>query len=92
MRPIEIHIENEAIQLKSTVKYLGVYIDQKLNFNAHVRYITDKAKKISHNLNRIMPRTHGADEGKRQLLASVAWSIVVTDSRLGIRETGCFSL
>lgn len=58
------------------VKYLGVLLDQGLTFAPHIQHALAKAKKSVKALSQIMPRTRGAGEGKRRLLASVATSIV----------------
>ena len=86
-----IELEGEQIEVKNTVKYLGIHIDKRLNFTKHVKRVTQKASKISNNLNKIMPRTHGAGETKRKLLATVAESIVcygapVWDKKLEIKQ------
>lgn len=72
----KIELEGEQIEIKDAVKYLGVTIDKRLSFTRHIRAATEKASKISNNLNRIMPRTYGAGEGKRKLLAKIAESII----------------
>lgn len=76
IRNFKIAIEEEEIELKKSVKYLGVTIDKRLTFTKHISQVTEKAKKISNYLNRIMPRAHGAGEEKRRLLAKIAESIV----------------
>ena len=40
-----VYIENTQIKLTDTVKFLGVTLDSKLNFNAHIDNIVKKAKK-----------------------------------------------
>lgn len=87
----KIEVEGEQIGLKDAVKYLGVTIDKRLSFSKHIREATEKAAKISNNLNRIMPRTFGAGEGKRRLLAKIAEQIIsygspVWDENLEIKQ------
>ena len=38
-------LNNVPLQWTSEYKYLGVHIDNKLNFNAHVSHLADKALK-----------------------------------------------
>ena len=66
-----------AVETKKEVKYLGVVLDQGLTSAPQIQYALDKARKAVAGLSRIMPRTHGASEGKRRLLASVASSIAL---------------
>lgn len=37
-------MNGQRVKFKSQVKYLGVILDRKLNFRAHVSYVTEKAK------------------------------------------------
>ena len=39
-------INGNTINYSSSIKVLGIYIDDKLNFNEHIKYITSKAQKI----------------------------------------------
>ncbi|XP_028966560.1 uncharacterized protein LOC114828065 [Galendromus occidentalis] len=58
------------------VKYLWVTLDRRLTFAPHIQHALKKAKKAVKALGQIMPRTCGAGEGTRRLLAAVAPSIV----------------
>ncbi|GJQ68329.1 hypothetical protein Trydic_g23102, partial [Trypoxylus dichotomus] len=40
----------ETIYCKEDVKYLGVVIDEKLNFKAHVQYATGKARELTNKI------------------------------------------
>ena len=42
---LEVKIKGKIVKEKGEVKYLGVYLDKKLNFNAHFDYIIGKANK-----------------------------------------------
>lgn len=50
---VSIKIDNEIIEFVSEIKYLGVIIDSKLNFEKHVDYICKKASRKVGVLNRI---------------------------------------
>ncbi|XP_018493982.1 uncharacterized protein LOC108863838 [Galendromus occidentalis] len=58
------------------VEYLEVTLDRGLTFAPHIQHALEKAKKAVKALGQIMPRTCGAGEGRRRLLATVATSIV----------------
>lgn len=77
-QPLEkLTLQGHRIQTSRQVKYLGVILDQSLTFSPHVRYAANKARKVAQNLSRLMPRTRGAGDAKRRLLATVASSIVL---------------
>ncbi len=38
----EITIANQSIMPENSVKLLGIYVDNKLNFNVHISYIVRK--------------------------------------------------
>jgi hypothetical protein len=76
-RPIRIRLQGHIVATKRQVKYLGVVLDQGLSFSPHVEYAVKKAAKAVASLGRLMPRTYGAGEAKRRVLASVAESIVM---------------
>jgi len=50
MNGVEIEIVNE-------LKYLGIIIDRKLNFNHHIKYITEKCLKKIHKISMIARNT-----------------------------------
>ena len=70
-------LDGHPIEVKQQVKYLGVLLDRSLTFSPHVKCAVEKAKKAVNGLTRIMPRTRGAGETTRRLLANVATSIVL---------------
>lgn len=65
-----------TITSKRELKYLGVMLDDRLNFTSHVDYICEKASKVQQTLARLMPNKFGARNGKRRLLANVTTSIL----------------
>jgi len=64
---LTIKIEDKSIKTKRAMKYLGIMIDDKLNFLQHVKYVQGKVNKITGALCRIMPNLRGPDESKRRL-------------------------
>ena len=51
-KKIQIYINNRTLEQVHTLKYLGIYIDEKFNFNEHVKRITDKCTKLINILSR----------------------------------------
>ncbi|XP_065091473.1 uncharacterized protein LOC135712450 [Ochlerotatus camptorhynchus] len=72
----EITVGEHTIASKRVLKYLGVMIDDRLNFNSHVEYACEKASKAINAIARIMPNNAGPSSSKRRLLASVSSSIL----------------
>jgi len=62
------------------IKYLGIYLDAKLNFNEHANHTVTKAGKVANNLARILPNISAAKPKKRRLLANVVHSIILYGS------------
>ena len=55
--------------------YLGVMLDTRLNFKAHVEYAAAKAR-VANALARLMPNIGGHRQPRRKILASVVTSIL----------------
>jgi len=51
-RDFEIFLNNKKLQQGDTVKYLGITIDRRFNFNQHIHNITGKCIKIIHALSK----------------------------------------
>lgn len=80
------------ITSKESVKYLGVMIDNRLNFKSHIRYATEKASKIQSALSRILPNIGGPRYESRLLLSRVVSSALlyaapIWADALNIQET-----
>jgi RNA binding protein fox-1 len=71
-----LELGSDTITSKRSVKYLGVMIDDRLNFTSHVDYICEKASKAQTALARLMPNKFGARSEKRKLIANVVTSIL----------------
>lgn len=80
--PIVFTINGKQFEPKKSVRYLGVTLDEKLNFAEHITWVTNKANKVAAALNRLMPRVGGSSESKRRVLSSVANSIVLYAARV----------
>ena len=51
-RDFKIYLNNKILQQEDTMKYLGVIIDRRFNFNEHIEYITGKCIKLIHALSK----------------------------------------
>jgi hypothetical protein len=47
-----IYLNNKKLQQEDTIKYLGIIIDKRFNFNDHIEYITGKCIKLIHTLSK----------------------------------------
>lgn len=78
-----ILINGTELQLTESIKYLGIYIDQKWTFREHFRYIEDKAEQVIRALSRLMPNLRGPDEKKRRLFANVVLGYTLRSVNMG---------
>lgn len=71
-----IRVTMRGIGISSTrsIKYLGLQLDSKLNFNEHARIASSKASKTVQSLARLMPNVGASKATKRRLLATVVMS------------------
>lgn len=75
--PIQFMVHGTRVTLSPAIRYLGVWLDTKLNFGAHVEKALQKAERTLTALAGIMPNIGGARASKRKLLASVVHSQVL---------------
>ncbi|KAI5746623.1 hypothetical protein M8J77_005610 [Diaphorina citri] len=76
-RPLNIELAGNRIEVKNQLKYLGITLDTKLNFNLHLEQIIKKARISTSKLSRILPRQGGAGENKRRVLQNVSNSVML---------------
>ncbi|KAI5720547.1 hypothetical protein M8J77_008420 [Diaphorina citri] len=74
---INIIVDGVPVLLRDQVKYLGLTLDRKLSFGAHVDAVTEKAANRANALIRIMPKKGGPSYMKRKLIYRVAESIIM---------------
>ncbi|KAI5700635.1 hypothetical protein M8J75_001479 [Diaphorina citri] len=74
---INIIVDGVPVLLRDQVKYLGLTLDRKLSFGAHVDAVTEKAANRANALIRIMPKKGGPSYMKRKLIYRVAESIII---------------
>ena len=51
--PVEIKVSNITIMCEEKVKLLGIYIDNRLNFDCYISQLCKKAEKKYHALTRV---------------------------------------
>jgi len=74
---IDLNVGGQIVKSQRSIKYLGVMIDEKLQFDIHLEYIEEKTNKVTRNLWRLMPNLHGPNERRRRLYAHVISSIAL---------------
>lgn len=52
----------DVIPLRSSIKYLGVMVDEKLSFNQHFKYARDKTNQVVNDLCRVVKQDFGLDQ------------------------------
>ena len=85
-RELNIVLNEHRVELSKKAKYLGVVLNPSLSGTAHVEYVVGKVSRVVSDLSKIMPRTRGAGEQKRRLLATVADSTVLYAARSGAKR------
>jgi hypothetical protein len=76
----KIYLNNKILQHEDTIKYLGIIIDRRLNFNVHIEYITGKCMKLIHALSKSAKINSGLRHGVLR--------IIYTDAILPILSYG----
>lgn len=71
----EVVVGNAGIQVKGSMKYLGIIVDSKWSFREHFDYV--EAVKVARALCRLMPNFKDPDESKRQLYARTIMSVLL---------------
>lgn len=72
-----LKIRQNEVQFGRSLQYLGIILDDKLNFHKHAEYVRDKALKTAHTLARIMPNIHGPKDTTRRLINSTTHSQIL---------------
>jgi len=81
-----IRVGNVDVQVKESMKYLGVIIDRTWSFREHFKYIESKSAKVTRSLSRLMPNLRGPGERKRQLYATIITSVIMYAAPVWGRE------
>lgn len=74
---VEMRANDTPVTTQTAVKYLGIKIDSKLTFKAHIEYVTEKASKVTSWLSRLMANVNGPLPSKRKLLMGVCHSTLL---------------
>jgi hypothetical protein len=85
--PITFEVGGIRVAPKSSIKYLGVRIDENLRYKGHIEEVATRAERTMGNLMRLMPRTDGPRSCKRRILASVGESILLYAAPVWAEDT-----
>lgn len=72
-----IVVDDALIPLGKHIKYLGILVDEKLQFREHIKNAAAKAQRMLGSLSRVMPNIGGPRESRRRLLVSVVHSVLL---------------
>jgi|GEM_PF-4966415 len=72
-----VRIRDSIVRVCPAMKYLGVFLDYRLNFKAHFQYLDTKVAKVTRALCRLMPNLRGPLEKKRRLYAGILEAVVL---------------
>lgn len=75
--PFTVEVDGERIKSVKVLRYLGIKLDAKLTFWAHIQGASDKAATMAAKLSRLMPNVAGPRSSKRRILMSVVHSILL---------------
>lgn len=73
----QMEIMESTVPLYDELKYLGVWIDCKLNFRKHIEAATDKANRVINALCKLMPNVGGPGAMKRKVMSTAALSVLL---------------
>lgn len=74
---LNIEIAGTRVIPVKCMRYLGVFLDEKLSFSEHIKRSTEKAGIKMAALTRILPNVGGPSDSKRAVLCGVIHSIVL---------------
>ncbi|XP_035742491.1 uncharacterized protein LOC118450749 [Vespa mandarinia] len=92
--PPKICLRGVCVEIRTSVKYLGIVIDSRMSFRPHFEAVIPKAEDILRYLRRLFSNLHGQGERKQRLYggvihsvllygAPVWWCAVMEDMRIG---------
>ena len=67
-KEINIYLNNKPLQQVTTMKYLGIIIDNKFKFSDHIRYTAEKSGKLIHSLSKSAKLTWGLNHEALQTI------------------------
>lgn len=74
---VRFEIEDREIVPSRTVMYLGVKMHAHLSYCPHVRYVTEKAMRVSKKLSILLPNIGGPREARRRVMATAVQAIIL---------------
>lgn len=74
---LDIMVKGQLITSRPSVKYLGIHLDQRINFRTHALSFAQKADSVTRSLRAIFPNTRGTWYQARKLLAAVPHSMLL---------------
>lgn len=77
METITIRVGDHDITSQPHIRYLGVVLDERLNYKEHISSVSKKAGAVQGALSRIMPNIGGTRQSRRRLLATVVTSVLL---------------
>ena len=72
-----IAVGRDRIPTGPSLKYLGLILDGRLNFQEHFRQLTPRVEKVALSLGRLLPNIGGPKESVRRLYTSVAQAMML---------------
>jgi len=72
-----LRVGKVMVPMRTHMKYLGIILDDKLNFKQHFAHLDEKVGKVSRALGRLMPNLRGPKEKKRRLYAGIITSVIM---------------
>lgn len=72
-----VRVGASEVQIRKSMKYLGIFIDGRWSFRRHFVFIEDKILKVTRALGRLMPNLRGPSESKKRLYYNVLLSVVM---------------
>ena len=70
-------VGDERIPVKESMRYLGITLDSRLNFEAHLRNLSPKIEGVVAHLSRLLPNVGGPEIRTRRLYSSVIRSMIL---------------
>lgn len=72
-----IVIEGVRVEVKATLKYLGLHLDRNWNFRTHFRLLSDRLMKAADSLSWLLPNLSGPKMKCRRLYAGILQSMAL---------------
>ncbi|KAL7287765.1 hypothetical protein TKK_0018146 [Trichogramma kaykai] len=87
MESITIKVGDCYVSSSPHIRYLGLYMDARLNFKVHLKMVSERASNVAGALARIMPTIGGPRSSRKKLYASVVDSILLYGAPIWICAT-----